>query len=82
MKYISITLGISVFVTAAFIAAGCNFTGPTLGGFATVPLTAAIPVPVTPFHQQQLEDQEYEKERYSKVVILPPITEEKHIALD
>jgi hypothetical protein len=43
---------------------------------------ASIPVPVSPFHQQQAEDYAFEKGRYGKVAILPPITEENHIALD
>ncbi|MDR3232336.1 MAG: hypothetical protein LBT46_01480 [Planctomycetaceae bacterium] len=77
-----VTAALTAVSFAALLMTGCNFTGPTIGGFATVPLMAAVPVPVSPFHQQQLEDQAYEKERYSKVAILPPITEENHIALD
>jgi hypothetical protein len=43
---------------------------------------ASIPVPVSPYHQQKAEDHAFERGRYTKVAILPPITEENHIALD
>jgi hypothetical protein len=55
---------------------GCvGVAGPTLG-------VASVPVPVSPYFQQEYEDLAYNKERYDKVAILPPITEEEHIALD
>lgn len=53
-------------------AAGCTAYGPnnfTLGGWG------AVPIPVTPFLQDELEDRFWEKERYDTVPILGPITE-------
>ena len=71
------TIGsISVLALAVATTSGCvGVSGPTLG-------VASIPAPVSPYHQQQAEDAAYEKLRFSKVAILPPITEENHIALD
>jgi len=47
---------------------GCLTTqGPSLGFLA-------IPIPVTPYLQDEQEDKHWEKERYSRVPILGPIT--------
>ncbi|MDR0870305.1 MAG: hypothetical protein LBN39_05880 [Planctomycetaceae bacterium] len=69
-------LGFTGLLLSGLVAStGCFATGPTLG-------VASIPVPVSPYFQQGYEDQAFEKERYNKVAILPPITESNHIALD
>lgn len=74
-KYLTIS-GIGIIALAAAVTSGCvGVSGPTLG-------IASVPAPVSPFHQQQAEDSAYEKARYGKVTILPPITEANHIALD
>jgi hypothetical protein len=62
-------------LTAIVMATGCLTAGPTLG-------IASIPVPVSPYFQQGYEDWAFEKERYNKVAILPPITESEHHAQD
>ncbi|MDR0611364.1 MAG: hypothetical protein LBG58_14740 [Planctomycetaceae bacterium] len=62
-------------LTAILLTTGCLGTGPTLG-------VASIPVPVSPYFQQGYEDLAFEKERYNKVAILPPITESEHHAQD
>ena len=63
-------------VLAAAATSGCvGVAGPGVG-------IASIPVPVSPYHQQQAEDRAYEKLRHEKVAILPPITDTNHIALD
>jgi len=68
------SFGLLALMAAA--TSGCvGVAGPTLG-------IASIPAPVSPYHQQQAEDRAYEKLRYEKVAILPPITEANHIALD
>jgi hypothetical protein len=67
---------VGVLALAAAASSGCiGVHGPGLG-------VASIPFPVSPYHQQQAEDHAFEKARYGKVAILPPITEENHIALD
>jgi len=72
--YTTCCMGVLLFAVA--VASGCiGVSGPGVG-------VASIPVPVSPFHQQQAEDYAFEKARYNKVAILPPITEEHHIALD
>jgi hypothetical protein len=48
-------------------SAGCTTRGPFLGVFA-------IPIPVSPYHQDQAEDKFWEHERYDRVPILGPIT--------
>ena len=49
-------------------ATGCGTTpGLNLG-------ILAYPIPVSPFYQDQLEDQAWEHERYDRVTILGPIT--------
>ncbi|MHC4399625.1 MAG: hypothetical protein ACYTG0_08095 [Planctomycetota bacterium] len=50
---------------------GCTHYGPnnlTLGGWGSVP------IPVSPYFQDKLEDQAWEKERYDAVPILGPMT--------
>ncbi|MGQ9576238.1 MAG: hypothetical protein ACUVUC_13060 [Thermoguttaceae bacterium] len=55
-------------VLACLLASiGCNMTyGPRFGPFA-------YPIPVSPFFQDQQEDQFWEKERYERVPILDPL---------
>jgi len=49
-------------------AAGCGATpGPNFG-------ILAVPIPVSPFYQDRLEDKAWEQERYDRVAILGPIT--------
>ncbi|HID78307.1 MAG TPA: hypothetical protein EYP56_20225 [Planctomycetaceae bacterium] len=51
-------------------ATGCTQLGPTIGQPGTV-----IPIPVSPYFQDELEDRAWTKERYETVPILGPITE-------
>jgi hypothetical protein len=75
-KTLLILSNIGLLALGIAAACGCvGVAGPTLG-------VTSVPAPVSPFHQQKAEDHAFEKERYNKVVILPPITEENHIALD
>ena len=65
-----------ILALAVTATSGCvGVSGPGLG-------IASIPAPVSPYHQQLAEDNAFEKARYGKVAILPPIMEENHIALD
>ena len=76
MKKIFTIGGFSVLALAVAATSGCvGFAGPTLG-------VLSVPAPVSPHHQQGAEDRAFEKLRYGKVAILPPITEANHIALD
>ena len=77
MKKKFFTIGsFGLLVLAAAATSGCvGVSGPTLG-------IASIPAPVSPYHQQKAEDRAYERLRYERVAILPPITDAKHIALD
>lgn len=43
---------------------------------------ASIPVPVSPYFQQGYQDLAWEKERYGKVAVLPPIHNCEAVALD
>lgn len=71
-----VSLGIAGLAAIVFVSStGCLTYGPTLG-------IASIPVPVSPYFQDAYEDLAFEKERYNKVAILPPITDADHIALD
>ena len=59
----------------AATTSGCiGVSGPGIGWLS-------VPAPVLPGSQQKAEDHDHEQ-RYKKVAILPPITEEFHIALD
>mgnify|MGYP000036802590 CR=1 FL=1 len=60
---------------AMLVGTGCASYGPSLGPFA-------VPIPVSPYFQDQLEDRAWEEERYKKVVIMGPITSGPHRALD
>jgi len=67
---------VGVLVLGLAATSGCvGVSGPTLG-------IASIPGPVSPYHQQAAEDRAFEKLRYDKVAVLPPITDANHIALD
>lgn len=71
-----ISLGFAGFLLSGLVAStGCLTAGPTVG-------VASIPVPVSPYFQQEYEDLAFERERYNKVAVLPPITDSNHIALD
>jgi len=55
-------------VLSLLSSSGCVVTyGPDLGMFGA-------PIPVSPFFQDQLEDNFYQKERYDSVPILGPLT--------
>lgn len=71
------TIGcLGVLALAVAATSGCvGIAGPGLG-------VASIPFPVSPYHQQMAEDHAFEKARYGKVAVLPPIVDENHIALD
>jgi len=51
---------------------GC-FTGTSTFGYNSLGLLS-IPIPVSPYFQDQLEDRAWEKERYDRVPILGPLT--------
>lgn len=72
-----LTMGcIGILVLAVAASSGCvGVSGPGLG-------LGSVPVPVSPYHQQEAEDHAFEGLRYGKVAILPPITDANHIALD
>ena len=62
-----------VWAAAVFCSSGCSFDvlhmfagGPEFGA-------ATFPVPVSPWLQQSVEDALWEKERYDRVPIMPPI---------
>ena len=65
----TVYVGVCILVLPALISAGgCNTAqGPTLG-------LLGYPIPMSPFFQDQLEDNAWEKERYERVPILGPIT--------
>jgi len=71
------TIGCVVVLALAVAATGgcVGFSGPGVG-------IASIPFPVSPYHQQMAEDRAFEALRYGRVAILPPITDDNHIALD
>ena len=71
------TIGLfGVLALAVAATSGCvGVAGPTLG-------IASIPGPVSPHFQQAAEDRHFEGLRHERVAVLPPITEEHHIALD
>ena len=52
---------------AAFACSGCTHTGPTFG-------VLGVPIPVSPYFQDQKEDEFWEHERYDRVPILGPLT--------
>lgn len=58
---------LTVVVLSLLPASGCATYGPNLG-------LMAYPIPVSPFFQDELEDQFWMEERYNKVPILGPIT--------
>ena len=49
---------------------GCTMWGPNVGQPGTM-----VPIPISPFFQDELEDRAWNKERYETVPILGPITE-------
>ncbi len=73
-KFVSLGVaGLAMLLITA--STGCLTYGPTLG-------VASIPVPVSPYFQDEYEKLAYERARYEKVAILPPIVDSEHIALD
>lgn len=73
-KFVSLSIaGLATLLLSA--ATGCLTYGPTVG-------VASVPAPVSVYLQDEYEKLAYEKARYEKVAILPPITDSEHIALD
>ena len=67
----TVPVAVSVLLLIALVSAsGCT---STIGPSVDIGL-ASIPIPVSPFFQDQLEDNAWEKERYQRVPILGPIT--------
>ena len=67
--------------TLTLLVTGCGWgittQGPSLGP------VLAIPIPVSPYFQDQKEDEAWEKERYDRVPILGPVTSDgQPVALD
>jgi hypothetical protein len=63
---------VTLLAASLFAASGCTDFGPknfVLGGLGS------MPVPVSPYFQDKLEDQAWDRERYDTVPILGPITE-------
>ncbi len=56
-----------VLLAAAIASSGCTHQGPHMG-------IAVVPIPVSPYFQDQKEDEFWEHERYDRVPILGPIT--------
>ncbi len=69
----TVSAAVVTLVLASLVAAtGCTAYGPrnfVLGGWG------AVPYPVSPYFQDELEDQAWDKERYATVPILGPLTE-------
>jgi hypothetical protein len=61
------TAAFGLVAIATLASTGCATYGPHLGMFA-------YPIPVSPFFQNQLEEQAWDRERYAKVPILDPLT--------
>jgi hypothetical protein len=60
--------GVFLLGLALFAASGCaGVAGPNLGVFG-------IPIPVSPYFQDKREDEFWEKERYERAPILPPLS--------
>lgn len=57
----------TLFGMIAATSVGCVSNGPFLGVFG-------VPIPVSPYFQDQAEDRFIEKERYDRVPIMGPIT--------
>jgi hypothetical protein len=68
MKKTAVAASLTLAILLA--ATGCTQLGPNVGQ----PLTV-IPIPVSPFFQDELEDRAWTKERYETVPILGPVTE-------
>ncbi|MFP6611438.1 MAG: hypothetical protein VB835_03940 [Pirellulales bacterium] len=70
----SLKLSTAAYLTLAAVAltvgSGCvTSQGPYLGA-------VGIPIPVSPFFQDRLEDESWEQERYNRMPILGPLTED------
>ncbi len=63
-----LAFGLTVLLVPLLFTTGCTFMtyGPSLGIFS-------VPVPVSPYFQQQQEDNFWYKERYKNAKILPPL---------
>lgn len=69
-------LGLAIAAGSLMTSVGCTTQGPYLGPFF-------MPYPVSPYFQEQKEDEFLEHERYGRVPILPPIPPGgPHVALD
>jgi hypothetical protein len=61
------TASLGLLAAAVLLASGCATRGPNLGPFA-------IPIPISPYFQDQHEDEFHWHERYERVPILGPLT--------
>jgi hypothetical protein len=61
------TLATGMLLASSLIGGGCTHYGPTFG-------VLGVPIPVTPYLQDEQEDEFWEHERYDRVPILGPIT--------
>ncbi|MDO4588082.1 MAG: hypothetical protein Q4C95_12440 [Planctomycetia bacterium] len=76
MRKMNFRFAVCLALLAAALSGGCiGVPGPSLGIFS-------VPIPVSPYFQGAYEDMAFEKDRYSQVPILPPITEGAPIGLD
>ncbi|MEN1679887.1 MAG: hypothetical protein AAGJ46_09855 [Planctomycetota bacterium] len=66
-----LAIGLTLLAAASLSSTGC-FWGLTSGGPSLG--VAAVPIPVSTFHQKKQEDQYWQKERYGRVPILGPVT--------
>ena len=70
------TVSCLILLLVAVVSLGCiGIPGPGLGIFS-------IPVPVSPYFQGAYEDMAFEKDRYSQIPVLPPITDSVTAGLD
>jgi hypothetical protein len=60
----------SLMLAVVVASTGCTMWGPNVGQPGTV-----IPIPISPYFQDELEDRAWNKERYDMVPILGPVTE-------
>lgn len=72
---ISVAVLSALFASLSLVGCSVGTVGAGLG-------VASIPVPVSPYLQQGYEDLAFEKERYNKVAVLPPVRDGEAVALD
>jgi hypothetical protein len=66
-RNLQFTASLGLLAAAVLLGSGCATRGPNFGPFA-------IPIPVSPYFQEQHEDEFWQKERYDRVPILGPLT--------